>query len=141
MVQEALLEDPADIVSLYEELAILRQTVADATILYEHALDKNDPKMISMIGPVVREGMKDIADMVRTVADLEQKRSDKISIHNVTFVVNQIVRISAEVFGDDLTKADRFRKLVLDRLRVDKAGTTITPDQDVREMDESVPGA
>jgi len=143
VVEEALEAAPAEQLELLEELAIMRTTTLDVLKLYEAALESGKQEMIVSAGLVVREAMKDVQAMTSAAFDMEQKRRDKVSAHNIVYVVHQIVRISAEVFGEDLDKAERFRRLCLEKLRVDdgKQGTTITPDQDVIDMDSTIPRA
>ena len=140
-VEAALQQDPSEVLALYEELAIVRTTALDVIRLYEAALESNDASAACTVGIAVRGVMKDVAEMVKNAAELEYKRADKLSVHNLAMVVNQIVRISAEVFGDDMEKAEEFRKLVIEQLKVDKGGTDITPDQDAADMDATVPHA
>lgn len=142
VVEEALKEDPTDAVELYAELAIVRQTSLDITLMYEAALsDPEKAKALPALGAAVRECMDDIGRMVKLIADLEEKRADKLSVHNIHYVVNQIVRIAHETFGGDEQLGEVFRKAVIDKLKVESKGTTLTPDQDAEAMDATVPAA
>ena len=69
----------------------------------------------------------------------EASHKDKISVHDVSFVIAQIVRIAHECM--DEATARTFEALIKEKIRVGVSGegTMSTPDTDVQEMDSSVP--
>lgn len=144
-VEEALQEDVSETLELYEELAMARRTVVDIALLYEACIDNEnvEPAKRIEVGMLLREGLKDIDKMVTSAFAIEANRRDKISAHNLNTVVNQIVRVAAEVFGDDEVRAKRFEYMIRTHVKVDdgRPGTSLTPDKDAQEMDASVPDA
>jgi hypothetical protein len=146
-VEQCLELPPDEQLNLFEELAVMRGTVADSLKLYDLAqqvpgdTDKGRNTRLAA-SAILRESMADVAKLCESAARVERLAKDKLSVHNLAYVVSQVVRIAYHVFGDTPEKAREFEAKIREQVRVaaDDEGTTLTPDQDVGEMDASVPG-
>jgi hypothetical protein len=144
-IEESLAVDPSEQLSLYEELAIMRHTATTAVTLYSKAHEVQDPKKrdeaIAAAGALLQEAMRSVASMCEAAGRVESNKKDKFSIHNLHYVVNRIVQISHKVFHDQPDKAKEFERLIRSEVKLadDVSGTSITPDQDVIDMDMTIP--
>jgi hypothetical protein len=145
-VEEALAYSPQEQISLFEELAITREMAGDALKAWAAAKalpDSNVKKQayLQASSMLVREVLDHVRTFCESAARIQAMGKDKFSIHNLQAVVNQIVRISYDVFGDDLEKAQQFERAIAEHVRLaeQNQGTLITPDQDVIDMDSTIP--
>jgi hypothetical protein len=127
--------------SLLEELSLMRVLAGDTVALYDAAVGTEKTELVANAGMLLRDALRQVADMCEKAARVDALAKDKISIHHLSFVVNQIVRIAAEVFGDDTTRAAQFEQLIRERVRLPsiQQGTLLTPDADVVDMDSTIP--
>jgi len=138
-----------DRLALDAELDLFRATVLDAAKLYDTALslpegEKGDQVRLTA-GQILRDVLTQLGAMVERVLTCEQRRKDTLSVQSLHVVVAQIVDMAHEAFGEEpdaILKvrafADRVKELRLPSDGLNK-GTTITPDQQVIEMDATVP--
>jgi hypothetical protein len=138
-VEEALDSAPEDQLNLYEELAVMRASAADICKMYD-ACPNDKTRMAA--GGLLRDTMQEVARLCESAARVRASANDKLSIHNLSVVIAQVVRCAWEVFGDDEERAQQFEDLIREKVRMpeETRGTSITPDQDVMDMDASVPG-
>lgn len=131
--------------NLEEELKLMRIAALDVVQTYDAVatLEGNEHQAAKVsAGLIMREALEAVIDAADKIASVEAKRNDKLDIGTLHVVVNQIVEKAHKVFGEDNIDlirafADECREI---RLPSDEAkGTTITPDQDVLEMDSTVP--
>lgn len=140
-VNECLDADPSEQINLFQELALLRQSASHAVLLYGAAVDGVNITAETKLATaaLMRDVLREVADMCAKAAQVDAAMRDKVSVHNLRHLVNQIVRVAY----DELTLDDakRFEKAIRERVRVtdEAAGTTVTPDQDARDMDATVP--
>jgi len=132
---------PSEQLSLLEELSLMRVLAGDTVALYDAAVGTEKTELVANAGMLLRDALRQVADMCEKAARVDALAKDKISIHHLSFVVNQIVRIAAEVFGDDTTRAAQFEQLIRERVRLPsiQQGTLLTPDADVVDMDSTIP--
>lgn len=140
-VADAMQEDPSEQVAIFEELALFRATVIPAVKMYDAAVSSNaKAETINAAAALLRDQLKDVTMIAQRAAAINS--ADKVSVHSIKFVVNQIVRIAWEVMGEEHEPlARQFEELVRDRIKVssDVQGTAITPDMDVTQMDATIP--
>lgn len=143
-VQEMLSGAPAEQLRLYEELALVRLTAQDAVQLYDIAHKEGaDIEARMTAGVILREILGDVVKTCEAAAKVEATARDKVSVHNLQFILNQVVRIAYELFEPDNHElAVEFEKSIRVNVRMpdEIQGTSVTPDMDVNEMDLSVPG-
>lgn len=142
-VMEAMNSSPAEQLSLYEELALTRVMAGKAVTMYAAACESKDEATIAAATTVLATSLAEVQRMCESAARVEALARDRVSIHAVSFVVGQIIRIVHNVLKDpDL---EFHAREIEDQLRnnllidVTPTGTSITPDQDVRDMLETVP--
>lgn len=148
LFEEFLNQDPSEQITLFEELALMRATSLDAIRLWskahEHEVtEKNHDKIMELrltAGNIMRDCLKDVQSMCESISNIDAKAKDKISAHQLLYVINQIIRMAHESFGND-PRVHLFEKLIRERIKVHagEGGTNLTPDQDVLEMDDSIP--
>lgn len=137
-------------VSIYEELALMRIMASDAVVLVGAALDNGEPGSRALAASVLREALDGVKEFVLAASRIEKDAEDKVSLQVMSLFVLQITRAIYRVLGDDIATAKRIEKEIHDTVRLPRPGvdpnvnldgTTITPDQVVAEMDESISGA
>ncbi len=145
-VEECLDKSPHEQLNLFEELALMRVQAGDAVKLYGAALELSDdnpaaPELQTDAGLIMRDSLKDVISTCEAAARIEAASKDRITLNDVAFIVAQIVRIAYEVFDDDMERAQQFEVLVRDKVKITDGGrgTDITPDQDVQDMDGTIP--
>jgi len=141
LVEDQLGASPNEQLQIYEELALMRVAASQAVRLYGAALELGKDDIINNASVLMRDALESVVDTCETAAKIEASAKDKFSIHSLQQVVNQIVRLAHEVFGDDQSKVEMFERLMRTKIKmpVGESGTTLTPDQDVTEMDDTVP--
>lgn len=152
-VEDATLQSPAEQLQLFEELALVRESVGPMVKAYGDLTDaieiEKDPEKLKVlrdklpaIGQLLRDAMKEVISTCEAAARVNAASQDKISVHTLHHFVNQIVRAAHDALGDDVEAVMRLDVAIRDRVKLPKlgeAGTTLTPDQDVIDMDATVP--
>jgi hypothetical protein len=101
----------ADQLGFREELAIFRTTGNMVLTTYSAALDSlADPKSektpvekidgLQASSAMVQQFLKDVVALGKDVATVEAIGKDKISIHDIYYVINQIIKIIHDECGD-----------------------------------------
>lgn len=137
----ALLDEPAhDMLSLYEELALARSTAADSVKLWDAAQAKGiQVETRIKAAAVMRETLCFVRDMVMAASKVERDMGDTVSLATLDLFVAQVVRAVHDVCDEETAK--KLEAHIRDRVRLPTAtlhevGTFLTPDADVRAMDE-----
>jgi hypothetical protein len=152
-VSECIEQPPHEQLALWEEIA-LTQHVAEQTIaLYQKAVkntslavDKKQ-ELVLATGALMKDALRDVADLCKRAAEIQQVTKDNISVHYIGFIVSQITRIIAAKLDDNnthLTNAEICESIttaIREQVKIPGQvnGTAITPDMDVMEMDNTVP--
>lgn len=161
-IEAEMNESPAEQLSLLEELALVRHSTQRAVLLYDAAYglpDNNDERsqLLDTAGTLMRSALSEVAAMCRQAAQVDSLAKDKLSLAQVGVIIDQIVRCAYEVFGAPPVDAngtvyepvpneliEQFALAVRERVRLPTVnaahGTSITPDQDVTDMDATIPG-
>lgn len=147
-------ENEQQALELREELRLLRVAADESVVMYGQALDmremspdedtrKKAQGVVDEAAAVMKANLKDVSDHVLTAAKVEALSQDVFSPAAVRQLVDQIVRIAYSACGDEHQDiAERFSDMIRSDLKLlagDSRGTTLTPDADVREMDQTVP--
>ena len=141
-----------DQVALYEDLAAARQTVGDCLELYSVAVEAHEmaPTQATLnaklaAGQLLRDAQAEMMPIVQAVERQQASKAERtgISVAALAYVARQLAGVAAEVYGDDMEAARLFerraRAIRLPGTAAELAGTALTPDMDVRAMDETVP--
>lgn len=161
-VQEQMAVSPAEQLQLFEELALMREVAQQSVRLYgaaSEALERaeaeglEEPKrkkleeLTMSAGMVLQDQMRSVSDICDRAARIDAQVKDKISVHTLHHFVDQIVMIAYKSFGE-LGEDSPLVKDFVQRIRTEikipstgAEGTSVTPDMDVRDMDETVPRA
>lgn len=142
--------NPQEQLQLYDELALIRDSAGQAVKLYGAArqASEEDPtslkkqEFVFQAGAIMREQLKEVISACEAAARLENSAKDKISIHQLHFFIQQIVRAAYNVLGDDVETVRKIEHSIKTTIRLPSSGiegTVVTPDMDVNAMDESVP--
>lgn len=129
------------------ELDLVRVTAVDAVQLYDltQQLPDNGDKTLHQrleAGAIVRAVMQEVVNTADKMMKIEAARNDRLSVASLHVVVTQIVEMAYEAFGEDNIEtvkkfADMIKEIRLPSSEV--MGTNLTPDQDVRDMDSTIP--
>lgn len=146
-VEQCISQPESDQYDLSQELAIARDLTGEAIELYEKAklLPDNNPhkgQRLATAGALMASAMKEVRETCRIGSEAFNNAKDKYSVHTLVDVVSQIKKMIRACFDYDQSGLQRFDQMLNDRLRLPKIGadgTTITPDSDVMQMDDSVP--
>lgn len=148
-VIEELLDNPeSEQLRLNEELAIVRDIAGDAIALLSAAreLPDDNPKRSELVNAgnvIALQALEQVRVYCQTAANIATLGKDKFSVHALHDVVSQITRFVYLCFDHDKEGLIAFDKMITDELRlpaIGQTGTNITPDMDVSEMDDSIPG-
>lgn len=151
-VEEHMQMSPEEQINLFEELALTRTVAGDAVALYDATVtalkEKNDDAANQtrlLAGSMLKDALKDVSDMCMRASAIEQNARDKFSVHTLQYIINQIVRIVHEACEPEHHEvAERIEYMIHTMIRIPKTttdGTELTPDQDARDMDATVPNA
>lgn len=142
VVEEALNAPVAEQISVLEELAVSRASASMVVDMLQQAIDQRNGEAMVKAGLLVRETMEKVARLADIAARIESA-GPQVGVHTMHLIVNQIVRIAYEVFGEQQSLAEEFERKVRSDVKLpsfgEVEGTSITPDQDVQEMDASIP--
>lgn len=153
-IDEALGQSPSQQMSVLEELALIRHPAYQKVQLYDAVLRKleaeTDPKKqeqlrnaVEAVSAAMVVDLKEVVKVAETAARIDAMAKDKVSVHSLGHIVNQLTRLLYDVCGDDnLVIAQAFEERARTEIRLPTNkinGTIITPDQEVLEMDDSVP--
>lgn len=140
---------------VYNELALLRVSAGDAVQMYSAALEAQDSPTIKpeakqdlliQTGLFMRQMLDQVIRTAKIASEIEAAGKDKFSANDLHDVVNQLVHIVKNSFDAYPEAIEQFDLLLSTELKLptinangEYVGTTITPDQDVLDMDNSVP--
>lgn len=147
-------DDPFD---LTEDMRLAQSTAVDAAMLYDVTkaaseqlvLQATTPeqaiaamRMTLEAGQVMRETLDEVGSIVERAQRVREKSREVVRVEDLGLVVNQLVLVAHEVFGEErLDLVQQFAEAAR-RVRLPRdgtQGTNITPDRDVLAMDSTVP--
>lgn len=159
VVEEHLRLSNAEQIQLYEELALLRHNAGLAVEQYGKAYDmllqarasqKQDlialaEETLLEAAEAMKSQLREVRDTCKTIAEIEAKATNNITVFTLHGVVRQMVFLLYETLGpDNMELAHQFEEMVRRDVVLPASevkGTTITPDQEVLAMDATVPFA
>lgn len=159
---------PAEQVEVLEELALLRdwagQSVGqyaklrDAQGLVQEKRETADPadipaldraagqlaEQLGITGAVMNDCLQQVVKVAESAARIQAAAKDKVPLSTLQLFINQIVMCAYKAFDGNESKErlQEFERMIREDLRLPttgEQGTTLTPDQDVAEMDDCVP--
>jgi hypothetical protein len=147
-LNDCLANPENDQLSLLHELALMRDIVGMSIALYDKSAEKlnlddiKQRELFILVASQMKDNLHDVRIMAESAARIRASAKETFSIHNLHDVVNQVTQMVRSVFGRDEKGLRRFERLLDEQLRLPKMGingTTLTPDQDVLDMDELIP--
>lgn len=142
-VARSMRASPAHQLSLNEELALVRHYAGQAVAMYGAAVETGRQELVAAAGTVMCEVLERVRAMCESASRLALATDDRVSVHNLAFVVNQVVHVVYKVLGDeDEDKAQAIAVALQEELLVDDGsprGTTLTPEADAADMIDTVP--
>lgn len=94
---------PSELLSLYEEIGVMRVAATQALALASVAFDNPQAGAASKAAAaqLVMDAMSQVAGLVERAAKIESMSEDKISIKSGIRLIDQIIRILHDVLGDE----------------------------------------
>lgn len=142
-------------IELYEELAIMRESAAEAVRLWSFAMaqlekaraeGRDASKLVGMVedaADLMAKHLEHVKEYALAIARVRSMTKDKLTLHTLYGVVHQVTRLMYEVCGEE---NEVLARELEHRLRVDiviptdgREGTTLTPDQTALDMDGTIP--
>ena len=133
---------PSDQLSILEELALMRDFASQSVALYSAARDQGKPDAIMASGMFMSEILNKVAKTAEQAAKITSQTSDTYSIHDLQYVVNQLIHILHKcVPADQQHIAVEFEAKVKEQLVLPNQpeGVMSEPHHDVDEIDSMVP--
>jgi hypothetical protein len=139
-VQESLEQKPDDVLNLFQELALTREAAQLSVRMYGAALETDKQESILIAAELMAMHLQRVAEMCKAAASLHTEQREKFSVHDLNYIIEQIIRISYDTFKDH-ELVNHFALRLRNEIQISKAqATTITPDQEVLEMDRDTTG-
>lgn len=148
--------DPHEQISVYTELALMRENAGHAVALYSAAREAHDnnpteqsQQRVISAGAIMAEALDSVVDTCAKAAKIGEKQKERYSIHDLKYIIERMLVLHGNMLQeldlDEKTRDqinDSFQELVSrDLVLPDEAsqGTTLTPDMTAREFDASIP--
>lgn len=152
-VDACLDTSPQEQLALFEELAIARDMCGKAledwdkikNLSPEQRATLGEQKyslLLETMEALARQAMTYVQETSKSATYVYTAAKDKLSIHNLQAVVNQITRLAYTALGPENEHlAKKFDELIQREVRVIETndGTALTPDMDAMLMDSTVP--
>ena len=141
-IDEQLSAKPDDQISLFEELALVREAASRHVMIYDAALKTDKQESILAAAELMAVSLQRVAEVCRLASTVHAVQKDKFSIHDLNFIIDQIIRISHDVIGDEAL-AHKLALALRTQLQLTDQGvkgTTLTTDDVVKAMDASTCG-
>lgn len=136
-IEDSLDLKPDDQFNLMEELALMREVAGQYVKVYGAALESGKQDVILSSGELMALALNQVSNICRQAAAVHNEQREKFSVHDLNYIIEQIIRISYDCFKDD-DRCNTFALMIREQLdlKSNKQGTTITADQAVTEMDK-----
>ena len=138
-IEEHLNEKPDDQLMVFEELALLRHAANHAVHLYDLSLQSKNPEAIQLATSLMVDNLKTVVEVCKSATQIASVQKDKFSVHDLAYIIEQIIRISHDVFCDYPDLAARFAVSIRSSVSLSQSAATtqLTTDTLVREMDSA----
>lgn len=139
-VNDSLGAAPEEQLNLFEELAVFRGLACDVIKLHSKAEEGGNFETKAKAAELMKQALKEVVSVCESAARVSAIGKDKISVHDIQYMVNQIVRVAyATLSEEDARRFERSMKRDVKLPIRDESGTVLTPDMDVSEMDATIP--
>lgn len=146
-VEEMLSQPHNEQLRLNEELALMRVCAGDALALYNAASElpetvKNRSEMVANAATIMQVSLEQVVKTCEIAAKIDAMGKDKFSVHALQDVVSQLTKLVHDCFSHDEAALMVFDHRLNAELRLPKTtadGTVLTPDNDVLQMDKTIP--
>lgn len=149
-VEQALGVDPDEQVSLYHELALMREYAGQYVAIYSAILEATglDPvkraEMIEVAGAGMKNALLDVAAICEKAGRLQEKSKERFSVHDLKFVIDKIMMIHYKVAGNQPELVRAFADAIDQQLTLPgkgDQGTDLHPDETAAMFDSFVPSS
>lgn len=133
---------PSDQLQCLEELALIRDFAGKSVAVYAAATESGKTEAIMAAGQFMTGMMVQVTNIAEKAAKISAATSDVYSIHDIQYIVTQLVGMLYKVCGDENDQiAIAFEKMVKEQLVLPRQpeGVLHEPHQDVADMDSMVP--
>lgn len=136
-------KDPDEQVSLKEELALMKHVCLQGVALYDMSA-KVGTKEALAAGQILKQSLQDVANLTVLAQKVDLNASKHITAASLQFMIENVVKIMYDhlrpLGGAGIEIGQRIEEEMRKKINVeDLSGTTITPDRDVIDMDDSIP--
>lgn len=140
-----------DQLQLYEELALMRDAATESIVVYDQSLallslKPEDPELKKLVEDAskdMRRALESVGDYALKAARIREMTAGKMDSHAIASVIHQMTRIAHDVcegaHSEVAVELERRLREDIVMPLADNRGTDITPDQDVLDMDETIP--
>jgi len=142
-------ESHHEMVSLYEELALVRTMASEAVVMFTAATEGADISLETkaLASRCLQDALDRVKDLCLAISRIEKDTEDKVSLSVVDLLVTQIIRAVQREVGtspEGQALGERIEHRIRNEVRLPKTGnandinedgTEITPDQQVLAMD------
>lgn len=140
-VEAHLAIKPDDQLTLFEELALMRSAASQTVVMYDAALQSKVPEAVSLAASIMSDNLRAVAEVCKMAAQVHSVQKDKFSVHDLSYIIEQVIRVSYDTFKDYPELADKFAAAVRTQVSMTRAATTtLTTDALVLEMDKATLG-
>ena len=141
-LEEQLGIKPSDQLSILDELALMRDFASQSVALYSAARESGKPQAVMGAGAFMCELLQKVAKTAEQAAKITSQTSDTYSIHDLQYVVNQLIHILHRCVPEGQEHiAIEFEAKVKEQLVLPNQpeGVASEPHHDVEEIDSMVP--
>lgn len=156
VLDEALNRNPVEQLELLEELALMRDVAGQAVLYYSIAKDAIDAPNITdaqkqtrqqilfAAGEILRERVEAVCGVAEKAQRITTNSKDRLQVQQLQYFIEQVTICLHKTFGDD-KRIEQFHEFLMQSVRIPQIGsdgtegTILTPDQDVSQMDSTIP--
>ena len=130
---------PDEQVAVYHEIALLREMAGQHVALFSAAYESGNVNATLAAGELMREALAVVVDTCSKAAKIQEKQRDQFSIHDLKYVVDQLMIIHSSIAKDQPELAKAFADAVEKELILPTAskGVSVLPG-DTDEIIRSV---
>lgn len=147
-ITESLSKPNSELLSLKEELALLRESASVQVKLFSEAHDLylNNPdnseakRNVLLCAAMMSDAFDKVSKCAKTESEIRKVNAEHFDVSDLHDVVNQLVRIMSEVCGEEHVRiAELFQERVGREVSFVQATTNLTPSEVVLLMDQTIP--
>jgi hypothetical protein len=148
-LDEFIREGNATVLDLCDELAMFRELAGRSIETYGAALEasEKDPtnekkkELVEIAAQLMKDNLREVISVCESATRVATSQKAAIPANFMSTFVLQVVQVAHRAFGEDDARVEEFGRLLRTEIKVpgEAEGTSVTPDQDVALMDETVP--